>query len=373
MKKTDIQPEAQAILEPAGTRVRDPRTGRSLWMADILSDGSLTDDTLKVTMCFHPDHSETQMKGMQQSLLTQIDAVGWKGNVECSVTVEESLDPKKNNTSKKSEPVKGMSGGGMGPHGGPIQKQPIPGVKHIIAIASGKGGVGKSTVSVNIAVALAKKGYNIGLIDADVHGPSLPMMMNVSAKPIANDEQQIIPISSYGVKCISMGLLVEKDEPIIWRGPMVMGVIRQFFQTVAWGELDYLIVDLPPGTGDAQLTMVQAVELSGAVIVTTPQAIAVQDAIRGVEMFKKLDVPILGIVENMSFLKLPDGSLLHPFGQGGGFETALRYKVPLLAQLPLDERIRLGGDMGTPVALSDEDCGQAFREIADSLHEHLST
>lgn len=368
MKQSDIQPEAQAILEPAGTRVRDPRTGRSLWMAGVLTDGSLTEDTLTVTMTFHPDHSENQMRVMQQSLLTQIDSVGWKGNVECSVTVEESVDPKAN-TAKEKEPVRGMSGGGMGPHGGPIQKQPIPGVKHIIAVASGKGGVGKSTVSVNIAVALAKQGHKVGLIDADVHGPSLPMMMNVSATPIANDEKQIVPIVSYDVKCISMGLLVDKDEPIIWRGPMVMGVIRQFFQTVAWGEIDYLIVDLPPGTGDAQLTMVQAVDLSGAVIVTTPQAIAVQDAIRGVEMFKKLDVPILGIVENMSFITLPDGSLMHPFGKGGGFETAVRYKVPLLAQLPLDERIRLGGDMGTPVALAEEDCGQGFREIAQSIHE----
>ena len=370
MKDTAIQPEAQAILEPAGTRVRDPRTGRSLWMAGILSEGHLKEDedTLCVTMSFHPDHTENQVKTMQQGLLMQIEAVGWKGNVECSITVEEEAAPQ----AKPKDPVRGMSGGGMGPHGGPIQKQSIPGVKHIIAIASGKGGVGKSTVSVNIAVALAKAGYKVGLIDADVHGPSLPMMMKVSATPIANDEKQIVPIVSYGVKCISMGLLVDKDEPIIWRGPMVMGVIRQFFQTVAWGELDYLLVDLPPGTGDAQLTMVQAVDLSGSIIVTTPQAIAVQDAIRGVEMFNKLNVPILGIVENMSFLKLPDGSMMHPFGQGGGFETSVRYKVPLLAQLPLDERIRLGGDMGTPVALSDEDCGTPFREIADSIHDQLT-
>jgi len=370
MTHENIQPEAQAILEPAGTRVRDPRTGRSLWMAGVLSEGTLTEDTLQVTMQFHPDHTDTQMQVMQQSLLQQINAIGWKGNVECSITVEETAEPAEN-TKKASEPVRGMSGGGMGPHGGPIQKQKLEGVKHIIAVASGKGGVGKSTVSVNLAVALAKQGHKVGLIDADVHGPSLPMMMKVSATPIANDDRKIVPIVSYGVKCISMGLLVDKDEPIIWRGPMVMGVIRQFFQTVAWGELDYLIVDLPPGTGDAQLTMVQAVDLSGAVIVTTPQAIAVQDAIRGVEMFKKLEVPILGIVENMSFLTLPDGSLVHPFGQGGGFETSLRYKVPLLAQLPLDERIRLGGDMGTPVALSDEDCSKAFVDIAKTIHEHF--
>ena len=371
MKSTAVQPEAQAILEPAGTRVRDPRTGRSLWMAGILSEGELKEDeeTLSVTMSFHPEHTEGQIKTMQQGLLTQIEAIGWKGNIECSITVEEEAAPK---TSTSKDPVRGMNGGGTGAHGGPVQKQPIPGVNHIIAVASGKGGVGKSTVSVNIAVSLAKSGYKVGLIDADVHGPSLPMMMKVSATPIANEEKQIIPVVSYGVKCISMGLLVDKDEPIIWRGPMVMGVIRQFFQTVAWEELDYLLVDLPPGTGDAQLTMVQAVDLSGALIVTTPQAIAVQDAIRGVEMFKKLNVPILGIVENMSFLKLPDGSMIHPFGQGGGFETSVRYQVPLLAQLPLDERIRLGGDMGTPVALSEEDCSTPFHEIAESIHDQLT-
>lgn len=365
-----IQAEAQAILEPAATRIRDPRSGRSVWMAKLITDATLTDDTLEVTLTCHPEHADAQINTMRQALEDQIKSVGWQGNIEIGVCVEETAEPAPAPSNK--EPVKGMSGGGMAPHGGPIQKQPIPGVKHIIAVASGKGGVGKSTVSVNLAVALAKQGHKVGLIDTDVHGPSIPMMMNISATPIANDERQIIPIVSYDVKCISMGLLVDKEEPVIWRGPMVMGVVKQFFQNVAWGETDYLIVDLPPGTGDAQLTMIQAVDISGAVIVTTPQAIAVQDAIRGVEMFKKLDVPILGLVENMAYLKLPDGSLMHPFGQGGGFETALRYKVPLMAQLPLDERVRLGGDMGTPVALSEEDCGQHFTDIATMVHERLS-
>ena len=196
-------------------------------------------------------------------------------------------------------------------------------------------------------------------------------MIGLNEKP-KTDGKFLFPIEKKEIQFMSMGFLVDEKTPMIWRGPMVMGVIRQFFQTVAWEELDYLLVDLPPGTGDAQLTMVQAVDLSGALIVTTPQAIAVQDAIRGVEMFRKLNVPILGIVENMSFLKLPDGSMIHPFGQGGGFETSVRYQVPLLAQLPLDERIRLGGDMGTPVALSEEDCSKPFREIAESIHDQLT-
>ena len=214
-----------------------------------------------------------------------------------------------------------MSGGGTGAHGGPVQKQTIPNVKNIIAIASGKGGVGKSTISTNLACALTKLGAKVGLIDADVYGPSLPMMMKVSAKPLANDERQILPVPSYGVKCMSMGMLVDPNEPIIWRGPMVMGAIRQFFQNVAWGELDYLLVDLPPGTGDAQLTMIQAVEITGSIIVTTPQDIAVQDAVRGVEMFVKLGVPILESLKQSIYAF--HGDMIHPFGQGGGFKTAV--------------------------------------------------
>ena len=366
--------EASAILEPAATRVRDPRSGRSVWMAGLLQEMNLSENCLSFTLQCHPEHSEEQIKRMETNLLQQLEQLGWKGNIEVSIAVSDehpapASQPPKNFKVKNKNPVKGMSGGGTGAHGGPVQKQKIPGVKHIIAIASGKGGVGKSTVSTNLACALARQGASVGLIDADVYGPSLPIMMKVSAKPLANDERQIIPIPAYGVKCMSMGMLVDPNEPIIWRGPMVMGAIRQFFQNVAWGELDYLLVDLPPGTGDAQLTMIQAVELSGAIIVTTPQDVAVIDAVRGVEMFVKLEVPILGIIENMSYLRLPSGDMLHPFGQGGGFKTAVQYKVPLLSQLPLDERIRLGGDMGIPVALSDDDIATPFLEIAEQVSE----
>lgn len=362
--------EASAILEPAATKVRDPRSGRSIWMAGLLQEMNLSEDRLSFTVQCHPEHSEEQIKRIEKNLLEQIYAIGWKGEIELSIAVSDE-QPTSTPKAPKKESVKGMSGGGMGAHGGPVQKQKIPGVKHIIAIASGKGGVGKSTLSTNLACALATQGASVGLIDADVYGPSLPMMMNCTAKPIANDEQQIVPVPAYGVKCMSMGMLVDDKEPIIWRGPMVMGAIRQFFQNVAWGELDYLLVDLPPGTGDAQLTMIQAVEISGAIIITTPQDIAVQDAVRGVEMFLKLDVPIIGIVENMSFLKLPSGDMVHPFGQGGGFRTSVQYNIPLLAQLPLDERIRLGGDVGIPVALSSDDIAEPFLDIAKKITEFV--
>ena len=360
--------EAYALLEPAATRVRDPKSGRSVWLAGLIHNAELTADSLQFSLQCSSDYSEEDISKMQSALVRNIKNLGWKGEIHCSITPKETVAQ-----AKKTSSIKGMSGGGTQPHGGAIKKQTIPGVKNIIAVASGKGGVGKSTIATNLACSLAKQGYKTGLLDADVYGPSLPTMMRVSATPIANDERQIIPLISYDVKCISMGLLVEKDEPIIWRGPMVMGAVKQFFQNVAWGDLDYLVVDLPPGTGDAQLTMIQAVNISGAIIVTTPQDVAVLDAVRGVEMFVKLDVPIIGIVENMSFFVLPNGDFAHPFGEGGGHTTALRYQVPLLAQLPLDERIRLGGDLGAPVSLSDEDFASPFHDIAQQVSVTLPT
>ncbi|HCB07856.1 MAG TPA: hypothetical protein DEQ43_26995, partial [Nocardioides bacterium] len=254
----------------------------------------------------------------------------------------------------------------------PSEKALLKGPKNVIAVAAGKGGVGKSTVATNLAIALQRQGWSVGIMDADIYGPSVPTMLHLSGRVFANDDKKIVPMEAYGIKAMSIGFLVPDDEPIIWRGPMVMGVVKQFLQDVAWGQLDVLIIDLPPGTGDAQLTMIQAVDIAGAVIVTTPQDVAVLDAVRGVEMFRKLEVPVLGVVENMAWMDLPDGSRIHPFGEGGGRRTAERYEVPLLAQVPLDGRVREGGDAGRPVALEDGGPGEPFTAVARAVKAALS-
>jgi ATP-binding protein involved in chromosome partitioning len=226
-------------------------------------------------------------------------------------------------------------------------------IKNIIAVGSGKGGVGKSTVAVNLAVALAGCGAKVGLLDADIYGPNVPMMMGVHALPPIPEGKGIQPAEAYGVKVMSIGFMVGAGQPLIWRGPMLHSAIQQFLKDVDWGELDYLIVDLPPGTGDVQLSLVQTVPLSGGVIVTTPQQVSFDDAARAVSMFNKMEVPVLGIVENMSYLELEDGSLRRLFGEGGGEQLAGMAGVPLLANIPIEERVRAGGDQGTPVVISD--------------------
>ena len=356
--------EAAAILEPAATRVRDPISGRSVWMAGLITDAILEGDTLRFTLLLRPQHSTEDAERLKTALLAQLSQVGFDGTVQCAVQHREA--PAATPTPKK-DPVPGMTGPGMQPHGGPFVKKPIDGVKHVIAVASGKGGVGKSTVSTNLAVALSRAGMSVGLMDADIYGPSLPTMMNIQGKPIANEHKKIIPLNAYGIQCMSMGFLVPEKEAIIWRGPMVMGAVRQFIHEVEWGELDVLVIDLPPGTGDAQLTMIQTVPLSGALVVTTPQKVAVVDAERAITMFRKLDVPVLGIIENMSWLEMPDGSRMHPFGTGGGQATAEAYETPLLAQVPFDQRICEGGDKGIPAASRGDGPGAAFIQVAEAV------
>jgi len=364
-------------LEPAATRVRDPLTNRSAWLAGMVADPALDGETLKFALNFKREHSRDDRKRMVEAVRANLRGAGWQGAVECEVRVEGVRRGtgdgalKSSSPPKKKDPVPGMSGPGMQAHGGPINKQPVVGVKHIIAVASGKGGVGKSTVATNLAVALANKGHLVGLLDADIYGPSLPTMMGVQGKPVADANRKILPLHAFGVKCISMGFLADQKQAIIWRGPMVMGVVRQFLHDVSWAPLDYLVIDLPPGTGDAQLTLVQAVPISGSIIVTTPQDVALLDAVRGVEMFRKLDVPVLGVVENMSWLELPDGSRMHPFGQGGGQKLADDYGVDLLGQIALDGEIRAGGDTGAPAALTDTAAGRLFGELADTVRRTL--
>jgi len=238
----------------------------------------------------------------------------------------------------------------------------------IIVVSSGKGGVGKSTVTVNLAAALAARGRHVGLMDADIYGPDIPRMMGVQAAP-AVDGEKIVPLEAHGVKLMSLGFLVERDQPAIWRGPIIMKIITQFLRDVRWGRLDYLLVDMPPGTGDAQLSLVQAAQLAGAVIVTTPQEVAVGDALRGAKMFERVGVPVLGVVENMSWFDSPDGSRLPIFGSGGGARLALELGVPLLGEVPLFQPVREGGDTGAPVVLGHPSsaAAKALAEVADAI------
>lgn len=246
-------------------------------------------------------------------------------------------------------------------------------VKNAIAVASGKGGVGKSTVSVNLAVALAQSGARVGLMDADIYGPNLPTMMGAPRMPNPR-ENRLIPAESYGVKIMSMGYLVKPGQPLIWRGPMLNSAIRQFLGDVEWGELDYLIIDLPPGTGDAPLSLAQALPLSGVVIVTLPQQVSLEDASRGLEMFRQLDVPILGVIENMSYLTLPDGSKMDVFGQGGGEKMAQHYGVPFLGAIPMNPSVRVGGDNGKPIIVAEpqSDAAQALKAAAEAVAARMS-
>jgi ATP-binding protein involved in chromosome partitioning len=255
------------------------------------------------------------------------------------------------------------------------QKAPdlIPEVRHTIAVSSGKGGVGKSTVAVNLALALARTGAQVGVIDADVYGPDLPLMLGTRGRPGMFDNR-IIPVDAHGVKVMSIGLLVGDKEPLVWRGPMIHSFIQQMLRDVLWGALDYLVFDMPPGTGDAQLSLSQVIPLSGVVMVTTPQDVALLDVRKAIGMFQRLNVPMLGVVENMSYFVAPDtGTRYHIFGEGGGRRVADEYGVPLLAQLPLDPDTRKGGDEGAPIVVRRPESAQAqaFRELAARVIERL--
>jgi ATP-binding protein involved in chromosome partitioning len=251
----------------------------------------------------------------------------------------------------------------------------IPEVQHTIAVSSGKGGVGKSTVAVNLALALKQKGHGVGLVDVDVYGPDVPIMMGAKGKPGMFDNK-IIPVEAHGIKIMSIGLLVAEREALVWRGPMIHSAVQQFLRDVMWGPLDYLVFDMPPGTGDAQLSLSQVVPLGGVVMVTTPQDVALLDVRKALAMFRKLNVPILGIVENMSWFIAPDtGAKYAIFGEGGGDRVADEFGVPLLAHIPLEIDTRKGGDAGVPIVVGQPDSAQAaaFRALADGVVERLGT
>ena len=379
---SDVDPSA--MLQLAAGRVRDPATGRSLTLANMVQNVRMKGTDLIYDLHFTAEHDLDDRKALAESVESNLRGLGFQGKVYAMPAGSpprmsqapasraghgHSHEP---SPQKKPDPVKGMSGPGMGPHGGPIQKKPIEGVKRILAVASGKGGVGKSTVSTNLAVALARKGYRVGLLDADIYGPSIPTMMGINERPLADPTtRKILPLSAHGVRCLSMGMLVDPEEAMIWRGPMVMGAVRQFLQDADWSNTDYLIIDLPPGTGDAQLTLIQAVDLAGAVVVTTPQPVALADCVRGITMFRKLEVPLLGVVENMAYYELPDGTRDYVFGKDGGLNTALKYGTDLLGQIPLRSSVRQASDDGAPAALSQSPDAEVFAAIAAKIAEKL--
>jgi ATP-binding protein involved in chromosome partitioning len=258
---------------------------------------------------------------------------------------------------------------------GGFSRQEVPGIRNILAVGAGKGGVGKSTTAVNLAVALRLKGARVGLMDTDVYGPNIPQMLGITGQPEVNEERKMVPPEAHGIKVISMGMLVPPDQPVIWRGPMLHGAVQQFMRDVTWGELDYLVVDLPPGTGDVSLSMAQSVPVAGAVVVTTPQGVSVSDVRKAVAMFRQLNIPVLGVIENMSWFACPHcHEKTEIFGRGGGQKMAADLMIPFLGAVPIDTRVRAGGDEGQPivVAAPEAPAARAFTELAGKVAAQVS-
>ena len=350
------------VLE-ALKRIKEPGTE-----ADVVSRGMVTGLVIEdgiVRFALEVDARQGEalepMRADAERAVASLDGVR-------SVTAV--LTAHKPSPQRSPEPAQTASGGRTG------NALQIPGVRAIVAVASGKGGVGKSTVAANLALGLAANDLTVGLLDADIYGPSMPRMMGIKGRPDTRDGKQIIPHESYGVKVMSMGFLVDEETPMIWRGPMVMSAIEQMLRDVEWGALDILVVDMPPGTGDAQLTLAQRVPLAGAVIVSTPQDIALIDARKGLNMFRKVDVPVLGIVENMSYFLCPHcGERSEIFGHGGAREEAARLGLDFLGEIPLHIAIRETSDAGRPITATDPDSPHAriFRAIADAVWEKATT
>ncbi|MBI1775709.1 MAG: Mrp/NBP35 family ATP-binding protein [Proteobacteria bacterium] len=340
---------SETAVREALSRVTDPDRG-----SDIVSLGMVSGIVIKggnVGFAIEVDAKRgPAMEPLRQAAERAVETLPGVLSVSAVLTAEQPQKP-------PPGPARGQPGG----------KPVVPGVRAIVAVASGKGGVGKSTTAVNLALALASENLRVGLLDADIYGPSLPRMMKVGGRPDTKDGKTLEPKLSYGIKCMSIGFMVAEDTPMIWRGPMVMSALEQMLRDVNWGELDILVVDLPPGTGDAQLTMAQRVPLSGAVIVSTPQDIALLDARKGLNMFRKVDVPVLGIVENMSYFICPHCSGRSDiFSHGGARREAERLGVDFLGEVPLDMAIRSTSDDGTPIVVSDpaSPLAEVYKEIA---------
>lgn len=332
----------QGDVEELLRDVQDPELGDDIVTLGLVNAIELSDDTIHVSLALGAPYSPTETE-----IANQVRGVLADTGLDIELSAQVTRD------------------GGDG--------DVLPHVKNVVAVASGKGGVGKSTVAVNIAAGLADRGAKVGLFDADVYGPNVPRMVTAEETPQATAEETIVPPEMYGIKLMSMAFLVGEDDPVIWRGPMVHKVLTQLIEDVEWGDLDYMIVDLPPGTGDTQLTILQTVPLSGAVVVTTPQTVAVDDARKGLRMFGRHDTPVLGIVENMSTFVCPDCETEHEiFGSGGGAEFAEDVEMPFLGEIPLDPQIRTGTADGKPVVLDREsNAGDAFRSLAATIANNV--
>jgi ATP-binding protein involved in chromosome partitioning len=338
---------ADQVMEALG-HVLEPELNRDLVSLDLVKEVSASDGVVSVTLRLREAGSPLQVPIERRARRALLALPGVR---DVSITFEGQAQSELRDTTRLNLDA-----------------------RHIIAVASGKGGVGKSTVAVNLAVALAQAGRRVGLLDGDLHGPNVPLMMGLTGESPLAFGDRIFPSTAHGVTVMSMGLLVPAEAPVIWRGPMLHQAIRQLLRDVMWGQLDFLVVDLPPGTGDVQLTLTQSLPLAGAVMVTTPQDVAVGDVLKGGEMFRQLDVPVLGVVENMSYYVCPHcGQPEYLFGQGGAERTGQTLGAPVLGQVPLDPAIRVGGDAGLPVVLSapDSASGQALRSIAQRVAERI--
>ncbi|MEX0694574.1 MAG: Mrp/NBP35 family ATP-binding protein [Rhodospirillales bacterium] len=347
--------------------VTDPISGKDLVSAGIIQ-GLQTKDGNVAFAIEVPAERGSEMEPLRKMAEDTVFAL--KGVVSATVVLTAERPAQKADHSGHAH----AQGGGQTKPGQPVppkaQGDLLPGVRSIIAVASGKGGVGKSTTAVNIALGIAAGGRRVGLLDADIYGPSMPRMMGISGRPNSADGKTLDPMENYGIKVMSIGFMVDEETPMIWRGPMVQSALEQMMRDVNWGELDVLVVDMPPGTGDAQLTMAQRVPLTGAVIVSTPQDIALLDARKGLNMFRKVDVPVFGIVENMSYFLCPDNGIRYDiFGHGGAKREAERLGVDFLGEVPIEIAIREMSDAGTPITVADPECQSAvnYRAIAEKV------
>jgi ATP-binding protein involved in chromosome partitioning len=360
----------QERIAAALAAVINPRTGTDVVSAEMVRDiATTTGGRVRLTMLLSPADPATLVRDVREAI-ERVDGVA---DVRVDVKDASEADGRAALKQPPPGPARALPVMNAAPAAAPRRSAPTPvsypTLGRIIAVSSGKGGVGKSTVATNLAVALAATGARVGLMDADVYGPNVPRMMGVNAPPPVVNEK-IVPLEAHGVKLISLGFLIERDQPAIWRGPIVMKIVTQFLRDVAWGQLDYFVVDMPPGTGDAQLSLVQATHVHGAIIVTTPQDVSTGDALRGAKMFQRVNVPVLGIVENMSWFECPHcGKPTAIFGTGGGKRLADELELPLLGEIPLYPRVQESGDRGIPIVVAEPDASasRALRTLAERV------